>query len=77
MWNKSPAHQREGANGFLWMLTNDGDRLGRRDVVSWIPVVLPLGSVKVLLDNLFSTRQSVAPAHWEALWQIGYALRSG
>ena len=49
------------------MLANHWNGLGRGDVVPRVPVVLPIGSVEVLLDDLFSPGQSVAAAHWEIM----------
>lgn len=40
-----------------------GDRLGWCNVIAWNPLVLPRLSPEVLLDELLSPRQSVAPAH--------------
>ncbi len=45
------------------MLADDRDWLGRRDVVARRPVVLPIGSLEVFLDDLLPPRESVATAH--------------
>ena len=61
--NQSPPHQRHIAPRFLRMLADHRDGLRRSDVVPRRPVVLPIGSVKLFLDDLLSPGQSVAPAH--------------
>ena len=50
-------------DGFLRMLADDRDRLGRGDVVTRAPVFFPGDAVEVFLDKLLSPRQSVASAH--------------
>jgi hypothetical protein len=52
------------------MLADHWDKLGRRNVVPWRPVVLPIGSVEVFLDDLLPPRQPVSTAHGRSLWQI-------
>jgi len=45
------------------VLGNDRNRLCRGNVVASRPVFLS-SAIEILFDNLFSTRQSVASAHW-------------
>jgi hypothetical protein len=49
------------------MLADHRDGLGRSDVEPRVPVVLPIGSVKLFLDDLLSPGQSVATAHLEIM----------
>ena len=60
------------------MLTNDRNRLGGRDVVARVPIIVPRGAVEIFLNNLFSTRKSVTPAHWEIMAdrEIAVGVRS-
>jgi hypothetical protein len=58
---------RISPNWFLGVLADDRDRLGGRNVVTRIPVFIAGGGVEVLLDKLFSPRQSVAAAHGEII----------
>jgi hypothetical protein len=45
------------------MLTDDRNRLSGNDVVSWRPIVLPVGRIEVFFDDPLTARQSVTPAH--------------
>lgn len=45
------------------MLPHDRNGLCRSDVVPRRPVVSPIGSVKLFLDDLLPSRKSVASAH--------------
>ena len=45
------------------MLADNCYWLGWGDVVAWVPVLFVGNAVEVLLDKLFSPRQSIAPAH--------------
>jgi len=45
------------------MLTDDWDWLGRGDIVPRTPIILPISSVEVFLDDLLPPRQSVPTAH--------------
>ena len=47
------------------MLPHDRNGLCRGDVEAWRPIVLPIGSVEVLLDDLLPPRESIATAHEE------------
>src|SRR5215469_6426700 len=75
--NKSPTHSRNLTDWFLRMLPDHRDWLRGSDVVPGTPVVLPIGSVEMLLDYLLSPRQSVATAHGEKLRQIKLILMLG
>jgi hypothetical protein len=44
------------------MLANDRDRLSGGNVEAWTPGFLSQDSVEVLLNDLFSPRQSIVPA---------------
>jgi hypothetical protein len=68
--NQSPPHERQLADRLLGILADDRDGLGQGDVEAWRPVLLPIGSLEVFLDDLLSPRQSVATAHGLRLWQI-------
>ena len=62
------------------MLPYHRDGLGRGDVISWRPVVLPLGAVEVFLDDLLPPRESVAPHMKEIMAEFrasidGFALQ--
>jgi hypothetical protein len=57
------------------MLANDRDGLGRSDVVSGTPILFTGQCVEVFLDDLFSSRKSIAPV--EELSQITEAVRIG
>jgi hypothetical protein len=67
MRNESPPHQRQPTTGFLWVQANDRDKLGRCDIVARIPVLLPRGTVEILLNNLLPPRESVPSAHWRIM----------
>jgi hypothetical protein len=69
--NEPPAHHRQFADRLLWMLANDRDRLGRRNIVSGTPVLPFRDAVEVLLDKLLPSRQSVAPAHGRDYCRLG------
>jgi hypothetical protein len=51
----------------LRILPDDGNGLGRRNVVPGSPVFFPGDTVEVLLDDLLSPRQSITPAHHQIL----------
>ena len=58
----SRLYQRHFPHGFLRMLANDRDRLSGGNVEAWTPGFLSQDSVEVLLNDLFSPRQSIVPA---------------
>jgi hypothetical protein len=57
------ANERQFLHGFRGILANDRYRLGWCDVVPWSPVFLAGHAVEVFLDDLFPSRQPIAPAH--------------
>ena len=61
--NESSPHQREHATCFLWMLANDRNRLSRGNVVPRAPAFISVG-VEVFLNDLLSSRKSIASAHY-------------
>jgi hypothetical protein len=61
--NQTPTHRRNLPDWFLWVLPDNRNLLGRRDIVARTPIVIPRGSLEVLLDDLLPPRQSVASAH--------------
>ena len=62
MWNKSPFHERKFADGLARVLAKYRDRLGRCDIVTGRPVVVPRGALEVPLNDFLPARKSVAPA---------------
>jgi hypothetical protein len=76
--NEPPTSSAKVANRFLGMLSDDGNRLGRRYVVAGGPVGLVGSTVEIFLDNLLSSREFVAARTcWQILWHIGRASQFG
>ena len=65
MGNESPFHERNLPDWFLRVLAQDGNSLSWSDVVTRVPVVIPRGSVEVLLNNLLTPGKPVPSAHAE------------
>ncbi len=57
------------------MLADHWDGLSWSDVIAWIPVVFPVGSIEMFLDDLFPPRQSVASAHHYVTLPSRFAAR--
>jgi hypothetical protein len=70
MRHLAPLHKGKLTNRFLGMLANHRSELSGGDVISRRPVLLPIGSLEVFLDDLLSSGQSVASAHGKELSQI-------
>jgi hypothetical protein len=51
----------------LRVLSNDRDVLARRNIEAGRPVFIPRIAFEVLLNDLFSPRESIAPAHGEIM----------
>jgi hypothetical protein len=56
------------------VLADDRDRLSGSNIVTRSPVFLSRDNIEVLFENLFSPRQTIAPAHNEimadeSLWE--------
>ena len=58
------------------MLPDNRDLLGRRDIEPRGPVVLPIGSVEVFLDDLLPLRQSVTSSTSMPISADGWVLQT-